>query len=66
MGGGVGCNGLGGVEDDKKFQSRQSQSSHDDHTMACITLVGHHRDSGSNLMSAPPNWYPLFVLLFQL
>ena len=56
--------GRGGMRWGGRWQKILSWSSHDVHTMAHATLVG-HRGSGEHFRSPPSNWHPPLVQLFQ-
>ena len=62
--GGVGRGGVGGDGGGKKPPLGHSMSSHDAHTVANDTPVGHIA-SGSKSRSSLPNWHPQWVPLFQ-
>ena len=65
MGGGVGWGGISVVGGGKNHCLGHPMSSHDAHTVANDTIVG-HIVSGSKPRSPLPNWYPPLVPPFQL
>ena len=67
MGGGVGLGGVGwgGVGGGKNHHLGHPMSSHDSHTVANDTIVG-HIVSRSKPRSPLPNWCPPWLPLFQL
>ena len=67
MGGRVGWGGVGrgGVGGGKNHPLGHPMSSHDAHTVANNTTVG-HTASGSKYRSPLSNWHPPWVPLFQL
>ena len=64
IGGRVGRGGVGGEEGGKNHPQGHSMSSHDIHTVANNTPVG-HTASGSKYRSPLSNWRPTWVPLFQ-
>ena len=62
--GGVRWGGVGGVKGGKNYPLGHPMSSHDAHTVANDTPVGHIA-SGSKSRSPLPNWHPPCVPLFQ-
>ena len=62
--GGVGWGEVGGVGGGKNYPLGHPMSSHDAHTVANDTPVGHIA-SGSKSRSPLPNWHPPWVPLFQ-
>ena len=62
--GGVGWGGMGGVGGGKNHPLGHPMSSHEAHTVANDTPVGHIA-SGSKSRSPLPNWHPPWVPLFQ-
>ena len=63
--GGVIWGGVGGMGGSKNHPLGHPMSSHDAHTVAKDTPVGHIA-SGSKSRSPLPNWRPPWVPLFQL
>ena len=62
--GGVGQGGVGREGGGKNQPLGHSMSSHDAHTVANNTLVG-HTASGNKYRSPLSNWHPPWVPLFQ-
>ena len=63
--GGVGRGGVSGVGGGKNHPQEHSMSSHDAHTVANNTTVGHVA-SGSKYRTPLSNWCPPWAPLFQL